>query len=463
MEEYDLIVIGSGPGGYVAAIKGAQEGLKTLCIEKDPYLGGTCLNVGCIPSKALLRSTEVYHEIKTKGGLHGIECSALSMNFATLMKRKEGVIDSFRIGVQGLFKKNGVALKHGLASFIDPHTLLVKSDSLEEQVKAKYIIIATGSEPAPLPFISFDEKTVLSSTGALSLSKPPSSLLLIGAGVIGVEIGSIYQRLGTQVTCLEFLDRVTPTMDKDISREFQKILEKQGMKFHLSTKVTKAQIDQNGVTLFADSMGKESSFSAEKVLVAIGRKPYAQHLGLDKINLPLDRGFIPVNGSFQTLHPHIFAIGDVIGGMMLAHKASEEAIAVIDLITNHPNPINYAAIPSVIYTDPEVASVGFSEEELIQNKIPYKKGQFPFKANSRAKAALQDEGFVKILSHAVTSHLLGIHIIGAHAGELIQEGALALHKKLTVSDIAYTSHAHPAFTEALKEAALANLKKPIHL
>lgn len=463
MEEYDLIVIGSGPGGYVSAIKGAQEGLKVLCVEKDPHLGGTCLNVGCIPSKALLRSTEIYHEVKTKGDLHGLEFESLSFNFSKLMKRKTETIQGFRQGIQSLFKKNGVVYQTGEASFSTPHTLTIKKEGTSFQVQGKYILIATGSEPMPLPFLPFDETSILSSTGALSLDKVPSSLLVIGAGVIGVELGSVFARLGAKVTCVEFLDRVIPTMDSDLSKEFQKILEKQGIAFSLSTKVTGAMIKKDLVKLKALKGDQEVSFEGEKVLIAIGRKPYTEELNLEALNITLDRGFIPVNASFQTTHPHIFAIGDVIGGAMLAHKASEEGFVVIDLIIQKPVPINYAAIPSVVYTDPEVASVGFTEQQLIQSQTPYKKGLFPYKANSRAKAALQDEGFVKILMHAQTLHLLGLHIIGAHAGELIQEGALALQKKLTVTDIANTSHAHPTFSEAIKEAALSALSRPIHI
>lgn len=458
MEEFDIVVIGSGPGGYVAAIKAAQMGFKTACIEKDPYLGGTCLNVGCIPSKSLLQSTELFYTLKEKGSAHGIESKDLSMNFSTLMERKEGVVKGFRAGISGLFKKNKIASFTGLASFIDPHTLQVG----ESQVKGKYIIIATGSEPTELPFMSFDEKKVLSSTGALALDHIPETMLLIGAGVIGVELGSVYQRLGSQVTCVEFFDRICPTMDGEISKAFKAILEKQGMQFHLSTKVTSAITDKN-VTVTAQSGDKEQTFTGEVALVAIGRKPYTDKLNLEAIDIQLERGFIPVNHSFQTKHPHIFAIGDVAGGAMLAHKASEEAIATVELIAGKSPHIQYRAIPSVIYTDPEVAAVGFTEEELKERNIAYKKFSFPFKANSRAKAAMHDEGFVKLLIESNSKHVLGAHIIGPHAGELIQECALALHHHLTAEDIANASHAHPTFTEAVKEAALGALGAPIHL
>lgn len=457
MEEFDVIVVGAGPGGYVAAIKSSQMGFKTACIEKDPYLGGTCLNVGCIPSKALLQSTELFYQMKEKGKEHGIESVSLSMNFSQLMKRKNGVVDGFRGGITALFKKNKVVSFTGEASFIDPYTLQV---GVATQIKGKYIILATGSEPMPLAFLPFDEKKILSSTGALSLDFIPRSMILVGAGVIGVELGSVYQRLGTAVTCVEFLDRICPTMDMEISRSFQKILEKQGMKFILSTKVTEGNISQ-GVSLKATTPTGEQTFTADVALVAIGRRPAANSLKLDKIGILLEKGFIPVNDSFQTSQPHVFAIGDVIGGPMLAHKASEEAIAVVEMIKGSKTSIQYSAIASVVYTDPEVASVGFTEEELKAKNISYKKFNFPFKANSRAKAALHDEGFVKMII-SDTHHLLGTHIIGPHAGELIQEVCFALHHHMKAEDIAATSHAHPTFSESLKEAALGCISYPIH-
>lgn len=462
MEEYDIVIIGSGPGGYVAAIRAGQLGFSVACVEKDPYLGGTCLNVGCIPSKALLQSTELFATLQTKGKDHGIDASSLSMNFSQMMKRKEGVITGFRSGIAGLFKKNKVTPISGFASFVNPQEITVANNQETKNIRAKYFIIATGSVPTQLPFMPFDEKKILSSTGALALDYIPEQMILVGGGVIGVELGSVYQRLGTKVTCVEFLDRICPAMDKEVSKAFQKILENQGMSFSLSTKVMSADLSDR-VTLQAQCQSETKTFNGDVCLVAVGRTPYTKDLGLDKIGIELDRGFIPINDCFQTSHPHIFAIGDVAGGPMLAHKASEEGIATVELIANKQAHISYICIPNVVYTDPEVASVGFTEESLKEKSIPIKKFSFPFKANSRARAAMHDEGFVKMLIHGKSHHILGVHIIGPHAGELIQECALAMHCKLKAEDIAYASHAHPTFTEAVKEAALGCLGSAIHI
>ncbi|MCI5053107.1 MAG: dihydrolipoyl dehydrogenase [Simkaniaceae bacterium] len=453
--DYDLVVIGSGPGGYVAAIRAAQLGLKTACVEKESSLGGTCLNVGCIPSKSLLHSTELLSTITHTAEENGIEVATPKVNFAKMMERKNGVVSGFNQGISGLFKKNKIEHLTGHAKFVDPHTLDVGG----KKVTAQNFIIATGSQPSPLPFLPFDEKKVLSSTGALALERIPKSMIVIGAGVIGVELGSVYNRLGTKVQVVEFLDRVCPPLDSAVSKAFEKVLKKQGMEFHLSTKVESAKVDQN--VILSTSNG---TLEAEVVLVSIGRRPYTENLGLETLGIETEKpGFIPINGAFQTKHPHIFAIGDVAGPPMLAHKASEEGIAAVELIAGLRPHIEYLAIPNVVYTHPEVAAVGFTTEELKAKNIPIKAGQFAFKANSRARCISDDEGFVKLLCHATHGTLLGAHIIGPHAGELIQECALAIEKKLTAHDIAYTSHAHPTLTEAIKEAALAVIAKPIHL
>lgn len=437
---YDAVVIGAGPGGYVCAIRLAQLGLKTACIEKNA-LGGTCLNVGCIPSKSLLQSTEHYHELTHAFAEHGIHADNPTFNFSEMQKRKEGVVATFVKGIGGLLAKNKVTHIQGEASFLDPNTLQVG----EETIQAKHIIIATGSTPTSLPFLPIDEETIVSSTGALAWPNPPESLIVIGGGIIGVELGSVYARLGTKVTVVEYLDRITPTMDKDLSKELQKLLTSQGIQFELSQKV----VNLSGTTITTES---GSTFTAEKILVAIGRKPYTDNLKLENAHItPNEKGQIPINGAFQTSEPHIYAIGDVVDGPMLAHKASEEGVAVAELIAGQSPHLEYITIPSVVYTSPEVASVGFTEQDLT---VPYIAHKFPFKANSRAKAAGHEQGFVKLLAHKETGHILGGHIIGAHAGELIHEIALALRTRSTLHTIATTSHAHPTLAEAIKEAAM---------
>ncbi len=452
-------MIGSGPGGYVAAIRAAQLGLKVACVEKDPTLGGTCLNVGCIPSKSLLHSTEMLAHIAHRSSENGIIVDQPKADFAKMMERKSGVVAGFNQGIAGLFKKNSVAHVQGHARFIDPNTIDVDG----KRVAAKNFIIATGSVPAELPFLKIDEQKILSSTGALSLEKVPGSMVVIGAGVIGVELGSVYARLGAQVEVVEFLDAVCPPLDRTLSKAFEKALVKQGLKFHLSTKVLGGEV-KDQVTLSLEGPQGASSLSADVVLVAIGRRPYTHDLGLDTIGINTEKpGFIPINASFQTNHPHIFAIGDVAGGPMLAHKASEEGIAAVELIAGKRPHIEYMAIPNVVYTDPEVAGVGLTEEEAKARKLPIKTSKFPFKANSRARCIGDDEGLVKLICHKETDTLLGAHIIGPHAGELIQECALAIDKRLTSANLARASHAHPTLTEAIKEAALALQDGPIHL
>lgn len=435
---YDVVVIGSGPGGYVAAIRAAQLGLKTACIEKNKTLGGTCLNVGCIPSKVLLHDSEG------------------STDLAKMMERKTKVVSGFTSGIDGLFKKNKIDWIQGTGRLTGPHTIDVDGKAIE----AKNIILATGSEPIQLPFLPFNEKTILSSTGALALTHVPKKMLVIGAGVIGVELGSVYKRLGSEVIFIEFLDRICPAFDNALSKALLKSLTNQGMVFHLSHKVMKAE----GTTLTVQGLEGEKQFTGDVVLVAVGRRPFSEGLGLEKVGIQRDsKGFIPIDASFRTSQPHIFAIGDLVEGPMLAHKASEEGVAVAELIAGHRPMINYIAIPNVVYTHPEVASVGLTEEEVKAMKIPYKSSQFPFKANSRARCMNDDEGFIKILAEQNSRRILGVHIIGPSASELIAEATLAIQLKATADQLADTCYAHPTLSEALKEAALGLFKAPIHI
>ncbi len=435
---YDVVVIGSGPGGYVAAIRSSQLGLKTACIEKNKTLGGTCLNVGCIPSKVLLHD------------------SANSKGFSEMMERKTKVVSGFTSGIELLFKKNKIDSFQGEGVFQDPHTISVGGQKIE----AKYIILATGSEPISLPFLPFDEKKILSSTGALALSKIPKKMLIVGAGVIGVELGSVYRRLGSEVVFIEFLDRICPAFDGSLSKALQKSLTQQGMIFHLSHKVVQAE----GTNLTVEGPSGTIQFSADVVLVAVGRRPFSRGLGLEKVGIQVDaKGFVPIDDSFRTSQPHIFAIGDLVDGPMLAHKASEEGVAVAELIAGHHPTLNYIAIPNVAYTHPEVAAVGLTEEEVKARNIPYKTSQFPFKANSRARCIDDDEGFIKIIAETSSRRILGVHMIGPNASELIAEGVLAIQLKATADQLADTCFAHPTLSEALKEAALGLFKAPIHI
>ncbi|HEV3270506.1 MAG TPA: dihydrolipoyl dehydrogenase [Candidatus Rhabdochlamydia sp.] len=463
MDSFDLIVIGAGPGGYVAAIRAAQLGLKTACIDKRKELGGTCLHVGCIPSKSLLSSSELLWNIKEMSAANGIIIAQPSIDFTQMMTRKTQIIQSFSQGITSLFKKHKISSYIGEASFLSPTEVLVKNASETTQLQARLILIATGSEPIELPFLPFDEKQILSSTGALALESIPKDLLIIGAGVIGVELGSVYNRLGTKVQIIEFLDQICTGFDHQLSLELKKDLEKQGIAFQLSSKVTDAKIAPKQISLQVEQTPNTQSFSAEKVLVAIGRRPYTQALGLEKIGVKVSpKGFIETNGIFRSNIPNIFAIGDVVEGPMLAHKASEEGIAAVEIMAGHKPQLNYMAIPNVVYTHPEMASVGLTETEAKKYHLMPKTGNFSFKANSRAKCTGETQGFVKIVAEEKSQRIIGVHIIGAHASELIAEAAVAIQKNLCIKDLINTPHAHPTLSEAIREAALDVEKRALH-
>ena len=462
-EKFDATVIGGGPGGYVCAIRLSQLGLKTACIESRGTLGGTCLNIGCIPSKSLLNLSENFHKAKNFEKL-GIETGEIKLNLEKMMKNKDKAVTVLTKGVEFLFKKNKVTYFKGTGSFKNKNQISIINNKEEKTIETKNTIISTGSEPVSLRGIEFDEEKILSSTGALSISKLPKKMVVVGGGYIGLEMGSVWSRLGTEVQVIEFLDHITPGMDKEISTEFMKILKKQGIKFELKTKVEKITKSKNGVIIETFSKeDKKNKFEADVVLISVGRRPYTKNLNLEKIGVELDkRGGIKVNKNFQTNIKNIYAIGDVIEGPMLAHKAEEEGIAVAELISNQSGHVNYDTIPSVIYTSPEIASIGKTEEQLKEKGINYKIGKFPFLANSRAKAIDESEGFVKILADSATDKVLGVHIIGQHAGEMIAEMSVAMEFGASSEDIARTCHAHPTFSEAIKEAALSVEKRQIH-
>ena len=464
-KKFDLIVIGGGPGGYVCAIRAAQLGLKTACVESRGTLGGTCLNVGCIPSKSLLNLSENFKKAKNEFNHQGIEVSDVKLNIEKMMSNKSKSVQILTKGVEFLFKKNKVTYLKGKGVLFSKNDVLVYNDNKKEKYHAKNIVIATGSDVASLPGTKINEKNIISSTGALSLKKVPKKMAIIGGGYIGLEMGSVWSRLGTDVTVIEYLDHITPGMDKEVSKEFQKILSKQGIKFKLNSKVTMVKDQSNSVlTKFVDNDSlKEDSIITDKVLISVGRKPYTEGLNLSKIGVKKDdKGRIEVNNKLQTSLENIFAIGDVIKGPMLAHKAEEEGIAVAEILAGQAGHVNYDVIPGVIYTSPGVATVGKTEERLKSENKSYKVGKFPFLANSRAKVNNETEGFVKILADAETDKVLGVHIIGPHCGDMIAEMALAMEFGASAEDIARTCHAHPTHTEAIKEAALAVDKRPIH-
>ena len=465
-DDFDLVVIGGGPGGYVCAIRAAQLGLKTACVESRGTLGGTCLNVGCIPSKSLLNLSENYHKAKKDFNNQGIEISDIKLNINKMISNKDKSVQVLTKGVEFLFKKNKVTYLKGKGVIFSKNSIVVfGSDNNRTNIKAKSIVIATGSSPTSLPGIEIDEKNIVSATGALSFSEVPKDLVIIGGGYIGLEMGSIWSRLGSNVTVVEYLEFITPGMDKEVSNEFKKILSKQGIKFKLNNKVTAVINIKNKVVVdyTNNTTAARERKECDKVLVSVGRKPYTEGLNLEKVGIKTDsKGRIEVNEKLQTSLKNIYAIGDVIKGPMLAHKAEEEGIAVAEIIAGQAGHVNYDVIPGVIYTSPEVATVGKTEEELKSKNIDYKIGKFPFLANSRAKVNNDTDGFVKILADSKTDKILGVHIIGPHSGDMIAEMALAMEFGASAEDIARTCHAHPTHTEAIKEAALAVDKRPIH-
>ncbi len=463
-EKFQAVVIGGGPGGYVCAIRLAQLGLKTACIDSRGTLGGTCLNIGCIPSKSLLNLSEKFHTAKNFSNL-GIEVSDVKLNLKKMMQNKEKAVSVLTKGVEFLFKKNKITYFKGVGSFKSTNKIsILDSKKVENIIETEKTIISTGSEPLALPKVDFDEKKIVSSTGALSLKTVPKKMLVVGGGYIGLEMGSVWSRLGTEVHVVEFLDHITPGMDNEISKEFLKILQKQGIKFHLEVKVENIIKKTKGVVVTTSNKeGKKLDFDCDVVLIAVGRKPNTKNLNLEKIGISLDnKKRIKVDKKYQTNIKNIFAIGDVIEGPMLAHKAEEEGISVAETIAGQAGHVNYDVIPGVVYTTPEVATVGKTEEQLKENQIAYKVGKFSFMANSRAKAINEAEGFVKILADSKTDKVLGVHMIGPHAGEMIAEMSLAMEFGASSEDIARTCHAHPTFSEAIKEAALAVDKRTIH-
>ena len=463
-EKFQAVVIGGGPGGYVCAIRLAQLGLKTACIESRGSLGGTCLNIGCIPSKSLLNLSEEFHKVKDLSN-KGIEVGQVKLNLPKMMKSKDKAVTVLTKGVEFLLKKNKVTYFKGTGSFKSKNKILIKdSENKETHVEADKIIIATGSLPVSLPGVKFDEKVIVSSTGALKLEQVPKKMVVVGGGYIGLEMGSVWSRLGTEVHVVEFLDHITPGMDKEISMEFMKILKKQKINFHLQHKVEQIKKNStNAIVSTLDKEGKKKDFDCDVVLVSVGRKPNTIGLNLDKVNIDLDKkNRIKTDKNFKTNQDNIYAIGDVIAGPMLAHKAEDEGIAVAENIAGQSGHVNYDTIPGVIYTTPEVASIGKTEEQLKELNIKYKIGKFSFMANSRAKAIDDAEGFVKILADEKTDKVLGAHLIGPHAGELIAEIGVAMEFGASSEDIARTCHAHPTFSEAVKEAALSVDKRAIH-
>jgi dihydrolipoamide dehydrogenase len=467
-ESFDLVIIGTGPGGYVAAIRAAQLGLKVAVVEKRATFGGTCLNVGCIPSKALLQSSHLFEQAGHDLGVHGIVLAPPRLDFAQLLKRKSEVVDATTKGVAFLFRKNKITAFQGTGRIEKAGSVVVLGDdgAVKDTLSARNILIASGSEVIPLPGVAVDEKKIVSSSGALELAEVPKHLIVVGAGIIGLELGSVWRRLGSEVTVVEFLDRITPGVDDEITRQFQRSLAKQGIKFKLGSKVTKAETTDAGVTLTVEPAkgGAAETLQADIVLVCIGRRPLVEGLGLDKVGVKLtERGRIAVDAHLQTSVPGIYAIGDVIDGPMLAHKASEDGIACVETIAGQKGHVNWDLVPSVIYTQPEVAWVGKTEEQLKEVGVAYKIGKYPFTADPRSRANGAMEGFVKVLADKATDKVLGVHIIGAEAGTMIAEAVMAMEFSASAEDIGRVCHAHPTVNEATKEAALAAWDKPIHL
>lgn len=459
MSNFDVAVIGSGPGGYVAAIRCAQLGMKTAIIERYSTLGGTCLNVGCIPSKALLDSSEHYHNAQHSFATHGIELKNLQVNIGQMINRKNEVVKANVDGIAFLMKKNKITVFEGHGSFVDANTIeIAQKEGKSEKISAKNIIIATGSKPAGLPGVEIDKKRIITSTEALNLQEVPKHMVVIGGGVIGLELGSVYARLGTKISVIEYTDSLIPAMDASLGKELQKVLAKLGFEFYFGHKVTGVQTKGKQTTVSFENLanGEKKEIKADYTLVSVGRKPYTDGLDLEKAGLATDeRGRIPVNTHLQTAVPHIYAIGDVVQGAMLAHKAEEEGVLVAELLAGQKPHINYLLIPNVVYTWPEVAAVGHTEKELKAAGIPYKTGAFPFKASGRARASMDLDGFVRVYAHQETDEILGVHMIGPRVADMIAEAVVAMEFRASAEDIARMSHAHPTYTEVFREACLA--------
>ncbi len=464
MDKYDVVFIGGGPGGYVGAIRAAQLGLKAACIESRGALGGTCLNVGCVPSKSLLESSEMFVKFQHAKEF-GISAKDVKADVPAMLKRKDDTVKQFTKGIEGLFKKNKVAYLQGFGSFEDAYRVRVtKADGSHDIIESKHIVISTGSEPIEIPIAKFDGKKIVSSTEALNFESPPKKLVVIGGGVIGLEMGSVWLRLGSDVTVIEALPEILYSMDKDIRKQTAKILQKQGFKLETGTKVTKVDASGSQVKIHAEKDGAAVEFIADKVLVAVGRRPFTKGLNLDKAGVQTtDRGMVKIDGHYRTNVSHIFAIGDVVVGPMLAHKAEEEGIAAAEIIAGKHGHVNYEAIPGIVYTWPEVASVGRTEQQCQEEGIPFRIGQFPFIANARAKCHGTTDGFVKIIAHEKTDRLLGVHIVGPTASELIAEAVVAFEFGASAEDLARSVHAHPTLSEVIKEAALAVDKRALHI
>lgn len=459
MPAHQVVVIGAGPGGYVAAIRAAQLGLDVACVEKERALGGTCLRVGCIPSKALLEASERFYAAK-EGKLVGVKLGEVQLDLAAMMAHKDKVVKANTDGIDFLFKKNKVTRYLGHGRIVGPNRVVVEGPEGTTELETTYIIVATGSKVAMLPGVEVDYQTIVTSDQAIAFDRVPQSLLVIGGGVIGLELGSVWHRLGAKVTVLEYLPRILGGMDGELSKTAERIFKKQGLDIRTGMKVTRGYVkDGKGVV----EVETGETFVAEKVLLAASRIPNTDGLGLESVGITLERGRIPINAHWQTQVPNIYAIGDVVSGPMLAHKAEEEGVAVAEYIATGYGHVDYGSIPNVVYTHPEIASVGKSEEELKAEGVPYKKGSFPFSANGRARAINDTEGFVKVLAHAETDRVLGVHIIGPHAGDLIAEAAVAMAFKASAEDIGRASHAHPTLAEAVKEAALAAWDRPLHI
>ncbi len=456
MSNYDLVVIGAGPGGYVAAIRAAQLGMNVACVDKNPQLGGTCLRVGCIPSKALLESSERYYEA-SRGGFdaHGIKLGSVELDLGAMLSRKDKIVTQLTSGVAGLFKKNGITAYHGLGTLRGGGVDVALTDGGNEKLTASNVLIATGSEPISIPGVELDYDRVGTSTQALSYTSVPEHLIVIGGGVIGLEMGSVWKRLGSKVTVLEYMPTFLPTVDVDIAKAARRVFRKQGLDIKLGVKVTGTQVHGETVTVSYEEKGELKTLEGDRVLVATGRRANTDGLGASELGLEMDRrGVIQVDHAFRTNVPGVWAIGDVIPGPMLAHKAEEEGVAAAETMAGQPGHINYDAIPGIIYTHPEVGTIGKTEQELQEAGVPYRKGQFPFMANGRAKAMGETDGLVKILAHAETDRILGFHVIGAHASDLAAEGAVAMEFSASAEDLARSMHAHPTLSEIIKQAAL---------